>query len=60
LTPETVGEAVETARPYAVDVASGIESDDGTKDPGRVRRFVGAVRDADARLTDAESPEAQG
>jgi phosphoribosylanthranilate isomerase len=60
LTPQTVGEAVETARPYAVDVASGIESDDGTKDVERVRRFVGAVRRADGTAADAESPEAQG
>jgi phosphoribosylanthranilate isomerase len=60
LTPAVVGEAVETARPYAVDVASGIESDDGTKDAETVRRFVQQVRDADARLTDPESPEAQG
>ena len=59
LTPETVAEAVETARPYAVDVASGIESDDGTKDAEKVRRFVGQAEEAAARLADADSPEAQ-
>jgi phosphoribosylanthranilate isomerase len=58
LTPETVAEAVETARPYAVDVASGIETDDGTKDADRVERFVRQVRAADAKLGDVESPEA--
>ncbi|MFC5365755.1 phosphoribosylanthranilate isomerase [Salinirubrum litoreum] len=60
LTPETVGEAVETARPYAVDVASGIEGDDGTKDAETVERFVRQVREADARLAETDSPEAQG
>lgn len=47
LTPETVGDAVRRVRPYAVDVASGIESAPGLKDVQRMRRFVAAVRDAD-------------
>jgi phosphoribosylanthranilate isomerase len=47
LTPETVGDAVRRVRPYAVDVASGIESAPGIKDVQRMRRFVAAVRDAD-------------
>jgi phosphoribosylanthranilate isomerase len=58
LTPETVGEAVETARPYAVDVASGIENEEGTKDAERVDRFVRQVRETDTKLADVESPEA--
>jgi phosphoribosylanthranilate isomerase len=40
LTPENVAEAIETARPFGVDVASGIECGGGVKDPDRVERFV--------------------
>ena len=44
LTPENVGEAIRAARPYAVDVASGIESSPGLKDAEKMRRFIAAVR----------------
>ncbi len=40
LTPENVSEAVETVRPFAVDVASGVESGPGRKDPEAVASFV--------------------
>jgi phosphoribosylanthranilate isomerase len=48
LTPENVAEAVRRARPFAVDVASGVERRPGVKDPQKVRDFVAAVRRADA------------
>jgi phosphoribosylanthranilate isomerase len=48
LTPENVGEALVTAHPYAVDVASGVESSPGVKDPGRLQAFFEAVRSASA------------
>jgi phosphoribosylanthranilate isomerase len=44
LTPDNVGEAIRVARPFGVDVSSGVESRPGIKDPGLIREFVAAVR----------------
>jgi phosphoribosylanthranilate isomerase len=43
-----VGAAVRAARPWAVDVASGVESAPGVKDPARLEAFIRAVRTVDA------------
>jgi phosphoribosylanthranilate isomerase len=43
LTPENVGEAIELVHPYAVDVVSGVEAEEGRKDQGKVERFIQAV-----------------
>ncbi len=40
LTPENVAEAIRTARPFGVDVASGVETAPGKKDRRKMRDFV--------------------
>jgi phosphoribosylanthranilate isomerase len=50
LNPDNVGSAIETARPFAVDVASGTEAAPGRKDPDKLIAFMRAVEAADARL----------
>jgi phosphoribosylanthranilate isomerase len=39
LTPDNVSAAIEATRPYAVDVASGVEAEPGRKDPELMRAF---------------------
>jgi phosphoribosylanthranilate isomerase len=46
LTPENVAEAIRIVRPYAVDVATGVESSPGIKDAVKMRAFFAAVKDA--------------
>jgi len=40
LTPSNVERAILAARPFGVDVASGVESSPGRKDPGKVKSFI--------------------
>jgi phosphoribosylanthranilate isomerase len=44
LTPENVAEAIAVVRPFAVDVASGVEREPGVKDPDKLVAFAEAVR----------------
>jgi len=44
LNAENVAAAVRIVRPYAVDVASGVESKPGKKDHARLREFIQEVR----------------
>jgi phosphoribosylanthranilate isomerase len=53
LNPANVIDGVMRVRPWAVDVSSGVEASKGVKDPALIRRFCEAVREADARISDA-------
>ena len=60
LTPDNVAEAVETVRPFAVDVASGVERAGGRKDHDAVDAFVANATAADGtggRTGASEGPE---
>lgn len=47
LTPDNVTTAIEVAKPYGVDVSSGVEKEKGKKDHTKVAAFIEAVRRAD-------------
>jgi phosphoribosylanthranilate isomerase len=51
LTPVNVSEAMRLFQPFGLDVASGVETRPGKKDPEKVRAFVKAVRDADRKAS---------
>jgi phosphoribosylanthranilate isomerase len=47
LTPENVQEAIRAVRPWAIDVASGVESSPGIKDRERMARFLARAKEID-------------
>jgi phosphoribosylanthranilate isomerase len=46
LNPSNVRDAIKIVRPYGVDVATGVESSSGKKDPKLMREFIEAARRA--------------
>lgn len=52
LTPENVGEAIRVVRPWGIDVASGVESEPGKKDPAKVAEFIRTARTVAQSLPD--------
>jgi phosphoribosylanthranilate isomerase len=46
LRPDNVADAIAAVRPFAVDVASGVERAPGLKDPDKLQAFVAAVHRA--------------
>jgi phosphoribosylanthranilate isomerase len=45
LTPQNVAEGIAAVRPWAVDVASGVEAAPGVKEPAKVEAFMAAARE---------------
>jgi phosphoribosylanthranilate isomerase len=50
LAEDNVRVAIQTVRPWGVDVSSGVESLPGTKDHELIKRFIGAVRAVEEQI----------
>lgn len=57
LNANNVKRAIQTVRPYAVDVSSGVESEPGIKNAAMMKAFVKAVREAENKLEMVKSNE---
>jgi phosphoribosylanthranilate isomerase len=50
LTPGNVADGIAAVRPYAVDVASGVEAEPGVKDPAKLEAFLSIASPARAAM----------
>jgi phosphoribosylanthranilate isomerase len=55
LTPANVADAIAAVGPFAVDVASGVESSPGRKDHAKLEQFASAVRASDLDRTEVSA-----
>ena len=51
LTAENVADGIAAVRPYAVDVASGVEAEPGVKDPVKLEAFLAIAAPARAGVS---------
>jgi len=50
LSAANIATAIQTVKPYGVDVSSGVESQPGVKNPDLIRQFISAVRITESDL----------
>ena len=50
LSPDNIEEAIRKVKPFAVDVASGVEEKPGKKSKSRLKEFVRKVRENDEAI----------
>lgn len=60
LHPGNVAEAIETVKPWGVDLATGVEASPGVKDPTKLREFISRAKAAGAKLGDRRVSSGDG